>query len=163
MKRGSTLFLRIALLILVIPILALCIFLLPQIAIEAFEHAKQGATLAYVVFGILLAMYASAVPFFVALYQAWKLVTYIDQSKAFSNLSVTALKNIKRCALVISGLYAVALPFIAIMAQWDDAPGLIVIGLVIVGASIVVAVFAAVLQMLLREAIQIKSENELTV
>jgi hypothetical protein len=39
----------------------------------------------------------------------------------------------------------------------------IAIGLVIVGASVAVAVFAAVLQRLLENAIAIKSENDLTV
>ncbi|MED4598856.1 DUF2975 domain-containing protein, partial [Bacillus subtilis] len=41
--------------------------------------------------------------------------------------------------------------------------GIIVIGLVIIFASMVIAVFAAVLQKLLKEAIDIKSENDLTV
>ncbi len=55
------------------------------------------------------------------------------------------------------------LPLIYIIAEWDDAPGLILIGMVFVGASLVIAVFAAVLRRLLQEAIQIKSENDLTV
>jgi hypothetical protein len=37
------------------------------------------------------------------------------------------------------------------------------IGLVIIFASMVIAVFAAVLQRLLQEAIHIKSENDLTI
>ena len=37
------------------------------------------------------------------------------------------------------------------------------VGLVIIFASMVIAVFAAVLQRLLQEAIDIKSENDLTV
>lgn len=49
------------------------------------------------------------------------------------------------------------------MAERDDAPGIIVIGLIIIFASMVIAVFAAVLQKLLKEAIAIKSENDLTV
>ena len=49
------------------------------------------------------------------------------------------------------------------IAQWDDAPGLALIDLVIIGASMVIAVFAAVLQRLLQEAIDIKTENDLTV
>ena len=49
------------------------------------------------------------------------------------------------------------------MAEVDDAPGLIILGMVIIFASMVIAVFAAVLQRLLQEAINIKSENDLTV
>lgn len=50
-----------------------------------------------------------------------------------------------------------------LFADKDDAPGVIVIGLVIIFASIVIGVFAAVLQKLLKEAIDIKLENDLTV
>ncbi|WP_058309139.1 DUF2975 domain-containing protein [Gracilibacillus massiliensis] len=163
MKRGSTLFLKIAIILIGIPVLALCILLLPKIAMEAIEQAKNGAELAYVVFGMLIIMYGSTIPFYFALYQAFRLLKYIDENQAFSQLSVRSLNKIKKCAIIISGLYVVSLPLVYIIAEWDDAPGLILIGMVIVGASMVIAVFAAVLQRLLQEAINIKSENDLTV
>jgi hypothetical protein len=163
MKQGSTLFLKIAVVLIGLPVLALCIFLLPQLAMEAFEHAKKAETLAYIVFGILFVMYASAIPFYMALYQAFKLLSYIDKNEAFSQMSVDSLKKIKKYAFTISGLYVVALPLVFIVAEWDDAPGLALLGMVIVGASLVIGVFAAVLQRLLQEAIDIKSENDLTV
>ncbi|WP_274307107.1 DUF2975 domain-containing protein [Solibacillus daqui] len=163
MKRGSTLFLKLAVIFIGIPILALCIFLLPQIAMVAFEEAKKGSELAYVVFGILSIMYISTIPFYFALYQTLGILNYIDKNQAFSELSVSALKKIKNCAITISGLYMVGLPLVYIVAEWDDAPGLLLIGLVIVGASMAIAVFAAVLQKLLKDAIAIKTENDLTV
>ncbi|WP_172373296.1 DUF2975 domain-containing protein [Sporosarcina jiandibaonis] len=163
MKRGSTLFLKIAVILMGIPVLALCLFLLPQIANEANEAAARGSDLAFVVYGILMIMYISAIPFYFALYQSFNLLSYIDKNQAFSELSVGALKKIKNCGIIISGLYAVALPFVFIMAEVDDAPGLVIVGMVPIFASIVIAVFAAVLQRLLQEAITIKSENDLTV
>lgn len=108
-------------------------------------------------------MYGTAIPFYYALYQALKLLRYIDNNEAFSQLSVVSLRKIRNCAIAISSLYAVALPMFFIVAQWDDAPGLVLIGLVIVGASMVVAVFVAVLKKLLQEAIDMKAENDLTV
>jgi hypothetical protein len=163
MKQGSTLFLKLAVFLIGSPILALCIFMLPQIVKEGMEAAESGSSLAYVVFGLVTIMYVSAIPFYWALYQAFRLLSYIDKNEAFSQISVIALKKIKKCALTISGLYVLALPLVYIIAEWDDAPGLILIGMVIVGASLVIAVFAAVLQRLLQEAIDIKSENDLTV
>jgi DNA-binding Xre family transcriptional regulator len=163
MKRGSTLFLKLAVILMGIPVLALCLFLLPQIANEANEAAERGSDLAYVVYGILMVMYVSAIPFYFALYQSFNLLSYIDKNQAFSKLSVRALKKIKNCAIIISGLYLVALPFVYIMAEVDDAPGLIIVGMVPIFASVVIAVFAAVLQRLLKEAIDIKEENDLIV
>ncbi|WP_399629811.1 DUF2975 domain-containing protein [Sporosarcina sp. SG10008] len=160
MKRGSTNFLKIAVILLGIPIVALCIFGLPLLAKEA---AESNSEFSYVLYGIVIIMYISAIPFFVALYQAFKLLNYIDKSKAFSEISVKALKNIKHCAITISGLYVVGMPFFFIFAELDDAPGVILVGMLFIFAPMVIAVFAAVLQKLLQEAINIKSENDLTV
>lgn len=149
MKRG-TLLLKIAIISLGIPVLALCIFWLP-----GFVN--------YLPYPVLIGVYVTALSYFFALYHALKLLSYIDKNKAFTELSVTALKNIKYCAITISILYAVLIPFIYPIADADDAPGLIAFPIIIVFASFVIAVFAAVLQKLLKEAIDIKSENDLTV
>lgn len=163
MKRSSTFFLRIAVICIGIPILAVCIFVLPKIVNEAFGQAKDGADIAYVILGILIIMYIATIPFYLALYQSLKLLSYIDNNLAFSEVSVKSLKMIRNFAAVISGLYVLSLPLLYIVAEWDDAPGLILIGIVIIGASLAIAIFAAVLKKLLQEAIRIKSENDLTV
>lgn len=158
MKRGSTLFLKIALFIIGAPILAICIFWLPRIA--SYFGQLESHLLQYFIF---LVGYGTAIPFFVALYQAYRLLSYIDKNQAFSDLFVRDLKNIKYCAMIISSFYVVASPLLYVLAEIDDAPGFIVIGIVIAFASFVIAVFAAVLQRLLQEAINIKSENDLTI
>jgi len=160
MKRVSTLFLKVTVFLIGLPILALCIFVVPGIANFAAELYPDHAYLKYLVFADL---YASAVPFYLALYQSFRLLIYIDRNEAFSELSVRALKNIKYCAVAISILYVAGLPLLYLIAEADDAPGVILIGLVIIFASMVIAFFAAVLQRLLKEAIDIKSENDLTV
>ncbi|BCG59996.1 DUF2975 domain-containing protein [Paenibacillus sp. URB8-2] len=160
MERGTTLFLRAAVILIGIPVLALCIFWVPEIANYAAELYPDYTYIKYLV---LFDVYATALPFYFALYQAFKLLSYIDKNKAFSELSVRALKNIKYCAITISGLFVAGMPLFYLMAERDDAPGIIVIGMVIIFASMVIAVFAAVLQKLLKEAIDIKSENDLTV
>ncbi|ASS73656.1 hypothetical protein CIG75_00805 [Tumebacillus algifaecis] len=160
MKRGTTLFLKVAVILIGIPVLAMCIFLLPEIANYAAELYPE---ISYMKYYVLLDLYATAIPFYFALYQSFKLLIYIDRNKAFSELSVQALKKIKQCAITFSGLYVVGMPFIYLIAEKDDAPGIIVIGMVMIFASMVIAVFAAVLQRLLKEAIDIKAENDLTV
>ncbi|QAS54369.1 DUF2975 domain-containing protein [Halobacillus litoralis] len=160
MKDGTTLFLKLAVILIGTPVLALCIFFVPGIADYAGEVFPDIAFMKYLVFVYL---YVTAIPFYFALYQAFKLLNYIDNNKAFSDLSVKALKVIKHCAITISVLYVIFMPLLYIIAEADDAPGLIVIGMVIIFASTVISVFAAVLQRLLQDAIHIKSENDLTV
>lgn len=162
MKLGSTLFLRIAVILIGIPVLVVCVYLLPKIALKVFAQTSD-TVLAYVVGAILIIMYLSAIPFYLALYQALKLLHYIDKNQAFSQISVIALKNIRSCAITISILYMAALPLFFIVAEWDDAPGVVFIGIIIVGASMITSVFSAVLKKLLQEVIEIKSENDLTV
>ena len=158
MKRGTTLFLKLAVLFIGLPIIALCIFgLIELISNPANPDYDQ------VLYPIIIGIYISTIPFFIALYQAFKLLSYIDKNQAFSDLSVKALKKIKFCALIISGLYVVILPFVFGLAQIDDAPGLVLVGMVPIFASLVIAVFAAVLQRLLQDAIEIKKENDLIV
>ncbi|RWZ54658.1 DUF2975 domain-containing protein [Halobacillus fulvus] len=158
MKQKSTLFLKTALVLISLPVLAVVIFGLywlwnnpvnPEYALQIYP----------VLGGVLLTVF----PFLFALYQAFQLLQNIDHDQAFSGSSVESLKKIKGSAVAISVIYAVVLPFIYWIAEIDDAPGLIIIGMVLILASAVVAVFAAVLQRLLDQAITIKSENDLTV
>ncbi|MGF2715432.1 membrane protein [Bacillus mycoides] len=160
MKQRSTLFLKTAIILIGIPVLALCIFLVPNIGNYAAELYPD---IAYIKYLILINLYATVVPFYFALYQAFKLVSFIDKGNAFSKLSVRALKKIKNCAVTISILYVVGMPLFYLVAERDDAPGIIILGILLIFASMVIAVFAAVLQRLLKDAIDIKSENDLTV
>ncbi|MCM3585783.1 DUF2975 domain-containing protein [Mesobacillus maritimus] len=160
MKRSSTLFLKFAVILIGIPVLLLCIFLVPELGEVTAELLPEFAFVQYLVMSLF---YASVIPFYFALYQAFKLLSYIDKSNAFSDLSVNALKRIKYCAITISILHVLVLPIFYLFAEMDDAPGVIFVGLLVPFASMVIAVFAAVLQKLLQEAIEIKSENDLTV
>jgi hypothetical protein len=108
-------------------------------------------------------LYITAVPFFFALYQALKLLNLIDKNKAFTHDSVVAFRNIQYCAYIISGLFILGMPYIFHVADRDDAPGVVAIGLVIIGASFVIGTFSAVMHTLVRNAVDIKSENDLTV
>ncbi|HDR4553235.1 TPA: DUF2975 domain-containing protein [Bacillus cereus] len=159
LNRSSTTFLKVIIFLAGISVLALCIFLVPEMADFTENLYPNIASIKYLVF---IVMYGAAVPFYVALYQAFNLLQYIDENTAFSELSVKTLKNIKHCAVTISGLYVLGLPLFHFIAKKMDPPiGLV--GLIIVFASLVIAVFAAILQRLLQEAINIKSENDLTV
>ena len=160
MKRGTTHFLRFVTFLVGMGVLALCIFALPEMwkgGSEEFPMASDAFFL------IMVGMYVTAIPFFIALGQMFKLLSYIDRNIAFSDLSVKALRNIKYCAAIIAVLYIGGVPLLFPIADADDAPGLVVIGMAIACAPIAVAVFAAVLEKLVQNAMDIKSENDLTV
>ena len=153
MKKSSTILLRVVIYLIGLAVAGLCIILL---GVSISGNAGMFLPL-------MLSMLVTAVPFFYALYQGLLLLSYIDKNSAFSELSVKAIKKIKYSAGVISVLYALMMPYIIYVSDKDDAPGGVVIGLVFIFAPFVIAVFAAVLERLLQNAIDIKSENDLTV
>ena len=160
MKQASTLFLKITLIVVGGSTLAFCIFAIPSISKGV---GTEWPDLAYLKYPILIGGDLTAIPFFIALYQAFKLLTYIDKNTAFSEASVKALKYIKYCGIAMSVLYLAGMPILIQIADADDAPGAVGFGMLFAVAPLVVSVFAAVLQKLLQNAIDIKSENDLIV
>ena len=113
---------------------------------------------------LILYGYATSVVFFVALYKAFKLLAYIGRNKVFSENSVAALKSIKYCAIVFGILIVTAGLYIMISHPKDDDPaGFLAICIVTTFASIVVATAAAIFEKILQNAIDMKSENDLTI
>lgn len=150
MKNKSTLFLKLVVIFISIPVLALCIFWLPKVA-------------RYLNLPIVFGAYTTALAYFFALYQALKLLNYIDKNVAFSTVSVKTLKYIKYCGITISVIYTLLVPLLYPIAEADDAPGLVGFPVIIIFASIVISTFAAVLEKLLQDALDIKRDNDLTI
>lgn len=159
MKRGSTIFLRFAISIIGLAVLAVCIFAIPAMA---SRNAAADPEIAYLQYPFLAYVYIMAILFFVALYQVFRLLNYIDRNEAFSELSVNALKNIKICTMLVCGLVIFGMLYVIIFITGDRA-GIVSLGLMSTFASSVIATFAAVLQKLLQNVVDIKSENDLTV
>lgn len=161
MDRGSTLFLKCVILVMALVALALAIWVNPWYVNAA---AKLTPGLPFSLTFYKVALYLIIVPLGITLYQAFRLLVLIDRKAAFSGLSVIALKSIKLCAAVVSILLLIGLmPPTYLLAQAEDAPGLVLMGMAFSLVPLVISTFAAVLQRLLREAIAMKSENELTV
>jgi len=158
MKRGATIFLRVVISLIAIAALVVCIFPLPRMVAQ--EAAKTPDT-AYLVYLFLVGAYVMAVLFFVALYQAFKLLTYIDGNKAFSELSVRALRHIKHSAITISLLMVAGIAAVMVLSAGtgEDIAGIVMMGLIFTFASTVFAAIAAVLQSQVQKAIETKSES----
>ena len=108
--------------------------------------------------------YVASIAFFVALYKAFKLLGYIGQNKVFSSSSVKALKSIKYCAIVLSILIVLAGLYIKLFHNKEDDPaGFLTICIVTTFVCIVLATAAAIFEKLLQTAIDMKSENDLTI
>ena len=158
MKRSSTIFLQIVIVLIGIGALALMLW---EPRIEGrnahathFEIYFKDPFLAYA--------YIASIPFFVALFQAFQMLGYIGRNEIFSPGSVRALRNIKYCALTIIGFVAISVVFM-IGGDREDRPGGVFMRILVTFPSIVVATAAAIFERILQNAVDIKSENDLTV
>ena len=149
MKRISTAFLQTV--IVLIGIVALIILIWFPLTEGRATHLDLFSTYAdpFILYG-----YGASMAFFVALYNAFRLLGYIGQNKVFSTNSVKNLKNIKHCAILLSILIVVAGLFIRLTHNTEDDPaGFLAICIVTTFVAIVVATAVAVFEKLLQNAI----------
>src|SRR5215217_6831412 len=98
LKRGSTVFLKVVILLIAISVLA---------GMIRFPQTEGRATnldlISIYTDPLIIYAYIASIPFFVALYQAFKLLGYVDNNNIFSQPAVKAVRNIKYCAIIIGG------------------------------------------------------------
>ena len=87
----------------------------------------------------------------------------MDQKKVLSESAVKAVRNIKYCAITLSCFIVFGILYIRLFAHGEDAAGPTALGIFTTFASIVIATAAAVFERLLQNAVDIQSENDLTV
>ena len=158
MKRSSTAFLQTVIVLIGIGALALMLWE-PHLEgrnahATPFEIYFKDPFLAYA--------YVASIPFFAALYQAFKVLGFTRQNKVFSQAAVKALRTIKFCAIAIIGFVAVAEAFI-MLHNSDDRAGGVFMGILITFGSVIIATAAATFEWILQNAVDMKSENDLTV
>jgi multisubunit Na+/H+ antiporter MnhF subunit len=157
-KRVSTSFLKVVILLIGLVTLAALIWF-PQ----AEGRAKGLDLLSIYLDPFILYIYLASIPFFAALFQALKLLGFIEKNKIFSHQAVESIRNIKFCAVIIVCSLVVAMSWVRLTSGNDDPAGAIAVGTVMVFAATVIATAAAVLQKVLQAAVDLKSENDLTV
>jgi len=156
MKQSSTIFLQVV--VVLIGILALAI----MIRFPLTEGRATNLDLFSIYADpLILYAYTASIPFFIALYKAFKLLGYIGQNKAFSLNSVRTLRSIKYCTIVLSILIVMAGLYIRIFHNKDDDPaGFLAMCIVTTFVSLIVATAAAVFEKILQNGVDIISENE---
>src|SRR6266850_2392213 len=160
MKRGSTIFLQAVILLLGLGVFALLLWE-PHL-----EGRNVNATLFEIYFKdpFLAYIYLAFVPFFVGLYQGFRILGYARRNEIFFQRSVRALRIIKYCAISTALFIVGAEAYIFIFVRGtDDVAGGVMMGAFIILVSAIIATAAAVFERILQNAVDIKSENDLTV
>ena len=161
MNRSSIIFLQIVIVLFGVAVPA---FMLWEPQVEGVNKNRTNFEI-YFQDPLLAIVYVGSIPFFVALYQAIRALGYVGREQVFSQEVVKALRIIRYCALAIIGFVVLAGLFIVLSGNLDDEnPGVpIFMGLLVSIPSIVVATVAAMFERILHNAVELKSENDLTV
>ncbi|HBJ01291.1 MAG TPA: DUF2975 domain-containing protein [Lysinibacillus sp.] len=151
-KLSSTFFLKIVAFLIGIAVLAVCVYWLPQAAIRDAK-VRPGD---YSIYPLLLCAYEVCITFSVAMYQAYKLLSYINLNNAFSELSLKSLKVIKKCAFTIIFFILILLVYLRAFAMFtgDDAAGPIALGLIGILVTAIIAAIMDVLQRPIKNALE---------
>lgn len=159
MKKNSIVFLQSV--VVLIGLVALAIL----IRLPLSEGRAQNLNLFRIYFDpFILYGYASSIAFFVALYKAFRLLGNIRKNKLFSPNSVRTLRSIKYCAIILSVLIAIAGIYIKIFHnKGDDPAGFLAMCIITIFISVAVATAVTVLEKILQNAINMKTENDLTI
>jgi hypothetical protein len=122
------------------------------------EGRNAHATLFQIYFHdpFLAYAYIASISFFVALYQAFKVLGYVRQNKTFSQANIKAMRTIKFCAMAIVGFVALGEIFI-MFGNSDDRAGGVFMGILIAFGSAVIAAAAAMFERILQNAVDMKS------
>ena len=158
-KKISTVFLQVV--VVLISMVALAIL----IVFPTKEGRAENLDLFHIYADpLILYSYAASIAFFVALYKAFNLLGYIGRNQVFSIDSVKTLKGIKYCAIILGISIVLAGVYIRIFHSAEDDPaGFIAMCILTTFACIVVATAAAIFEKILQNAVDIKSENDLTI
>jgi len=148
LKLSSTFFLKVVILLIGIGVLAGMIWF-PQ-------TEGRAATLSLISIytdPFIIYIYIGSTPFFVGLYQAFKLLNLIDANKAFSQAAVNTLRNVKFASLSLIGFITLAVLYIRFFVHGDDPAGPTALGIFVSFTAAVIAAAANVLQKLLQKAV----------
>jgi heme/copper-type cytochrome/quinol oxidase subunit 4 len=102
--------------------------------------------------------YVASIPLFVGLYQAIKVLGYIGHNKAFTPLTVKALRTIKVCGLAIIGCGVLGEIFL-FLNESDDRAGGVFIGILITLVAAVIATTAAMFERIFEDVVMSENEN----
>ncbi|MEZ5014403.1 MAG: DUF2975 domain-containing protein [Chitinophagales bacterium] len=159
MKRGSVVFLQVCVLLCAL----LAVFLL--IGMPLREGRADNLDILHIYIDpLILYGYATSVGFFVALLKVFKLLGAIGRDELFTLASVKKVRSMKYCAIIVGVMVIGAGVYIRLFHDpADDPAGFL--GMSFLGAfvSAVVAIALSVFEKVLQRAVDMRSENDLTI
>ncbi|KAF2956848.1 DUF2975 domain-containing protein [Marinitoga sp. 38H-ov] len=123
------------------------IFVIPSLIREGMEFYSKIPIIIF-----FSGIYLTIIPFIYSNIQVIKIFGYVNNNEFYSEKTVQSLNKIKKSFFVIGIIYTLLMPMFYYLGEIDDAPGLILVGLIIVLSTF----FVYILNSIFIELIKIK-------
>lgn len=110
-----------------------------------------------------ISLYLSAIASLLIIYYMYRMLDLVDNDRAFSAMSLIYVRAIFRLTIMEFIVLIGTVPFVYYIADNDDAPGVMIIGLGMLIIPLAVATFVSIIEKLLKNAIELKLDYELTI
>jgi archaellum biogenesis protein FlaJ (TadC family) len=162
MNRSSTLFWKV-IICGVAAVMVAGLFGLPAMVGQETVKDRPGA--AYVIYLFLTYAIVISVPFFVAVLQGFRLLTYLNTDQGVSESSAGALRQIKISAFAITVLLIAGIVGLMILSRGkgEDITGVVAPALLLTIAACAVAAIAGAFQKRVQRAVDARSEDDAAV
>ena len=137
----------------VLPMLFLEIFILPPVIGLLLEG---DYLLVHYLILLIISIYIVSLPYFGFLYQAFRLLVMVDKNQLFTLKAVANLKVLKIFAYAISLILLVDLPLLYFIADYDDSPGLLLLGIIIFGVTLFITLIISLLKYIISSKVEIE-------
>lgn len=129
------------------------------ISFQFFQATEKGP----VVILFFLVLVIAVLLGFRVLFFLNRILTCIKGPDAFSNKTLKLVVQVKNTILAIGVIMLGILPFFYQAADTEDAPGVMVIGLIIVIIPFIAYIFSQIVEELFKKATSIQAESNLTI
>jgi hypothetical protein len=112
-------------------------------------YPQLEPTIIYFRYPFIIGIYIQSILVFYALFHIWRILNLITSHEVYTKKTIQLLRMITFSFKLISGLFVLIIPMFVYVAEVDDAPGLILIGLLFVGVSLAMVALTSLSRKLL--------------
>jgi hypothetical protein len=120
--------------------LIISIFAIPSLIKEGIAFYSKN-----IIISFFVGIYLSIIPFLYSNIQAIKIINNISKNNLFSEDTIKSFNKIKKSSFVFCVIYIFLFPIFYYLGEIDDAPGMILLGFIIILSSIFIYILMSVL------------------
>jgi hypothetical protein len=129
----------------IIVLIILFMLIISVVGIISLTKDPINPIYGHILYPIVVGTYVSTFIIYLAFYHTFMFLNLVKEKLSFSINTKNRLNIIKTLGLIFAILYTLLLPFVYMLANLDDAPGVIFVGMIPLVGGFIVYLFADIL------------------